>query len=73
MAKVEEVYARILQKKVDAFNAKYVKAITTSDAHAYYEAALLGRQIVCTLQDLRIVSDASYEVEYEKVREKGKA
>jgi hypothetical protein len=66
MAKAEEIYARILQRKVDAFNTRYVQAVTASDARAYYEAALIGRQIVCTLQDLRIVSDASYDIEYAK-------
>jgi len=59
-----------LQNMTDEFNVKYVKAVTTSDAHAYYEAALLGRQIVHRLSLMNVVSDAVYDAEYEKAREK---
>jgi hypothetical protein len=50
-----------IQGLVDAFNVDYARACATSDVHAYYDAALIGRQIVHALAKLKVIDDTSYE------------
>ena len=42
----------------DAFNEKYYSAVETSDANEYFDAALIGRQIVDYLGKQGIIKDS---------------
>lgn len=46
-----------LQSLTDAFNEKYYKAVETSDATAYFDACLIGRQLIFYLGKEGIVKD----------------
>lgn len=46
-----------LQKLCDAYNEHYVNGCVASDAESYFQAALIGRQIVEHLGKSGMVSD----------------
>ena len=56
-----------LQSIVNRFNREYVKACNTSNPEDWGEAALIGRQIVNALADLKYVDD-NYQAIVEQLK-----
>lgn len=57
-----------LQTLVDLANDHYAAAVINSDHREYFEAAMIGRQLIAELAAQGIVSDQSYVVAFTKQR-----
>ena len=61
------------QRLADEFNRQYLKATQTSQPQDYFDAALLGRQLVDMLAEHGVISDCLPELQRESPNDQDKA